>query len=66
MDVNNKFSVGDKLEQMMPEGNQDIIIEHIENMHDQQIQKSSTDCHKVKIKLSGILSTKALLARYTS
>ena len=58
--------MGDKLEQMMPEGNQDVIIEHIENMHDQQIQKSSADCHKVKIKLSGISTTKALLARYTS
>lgn len=66
MDVNNKFSVGDKLEQMMPEGNQDIVIEYIENMHDQQIQKSSADCHKVKIKLSAIPSTKALLAGYTS
>jgi len=35
IDVKNKFSVGDKIELILPEGNQDLVIERMENIHGQ-------------------------------
>ncbi|MDO9238519.1 MAG: tRNA 5-hydroxyuridine modification protein YegQ, partial [Methylicorpusculum sp.] len=33
IDVKNKFSVGDRLELILPEGNRDIVIEKMEDLH---------------------------------
>ncbi len=66
IDVKNKFSVGDKLELILPEGNQDIIVEHMEDMHGHTMQEASGGGYEVKISLPEIHSDNGLLARYTS
>jgi putative protease len=65
VDVKNKFSVGDKLEIILPEGNRDITVERMENMHGQPMQEASGGGYEVKIPLPEIHSVNGLLARYT-
>ncbi len=65
IDVKNKFSVGDKLELILPEGNQDITVERMENMYGHAMQEASGGGYEVKIPLPEIHSDKGLLARYT-
>ena len=66
IDVKNKFSVGDKLELILPDGNQDISGRadagqiRIHDMHE-----ASGSGYEVKIPLPEIPSANGLLARYT-
>jgi putative protease len=64
IDVKNKFSVGDKLELILPEGNQDIIVERMEDMHNHSMQEASGGGYEVKIPLPEFNSVNGLLARY--
>jgi putative protease len=64
IDVKNKFSVGDKLELILPEGNQDIIVECIEDMYKHSMQEASGGGYEVKIPLPETHSENGLLARY--
>jgi putative protease len=64
IDVKNKFAVGDKLELILPEGNQDIIVERMEGMYGQEMQEAAGGGYEVKIPLPNINSQKGLLARY--
>ena len=64
IDVKNKFSVGDKLELILPEGNQDIIVECMEDMHNHSMQEASGGGYEVKIPLPQFNSVNGLLARY--
>jgi len=64
IDVKNKFSVGDKLELIVPEGNQDIIVERMEDMHNHSMQEASGSGYEVKIPLPETHSENGLLARY--
>lgn len=41
IDVKNKFSVGDKLEVILPGGNRDIIVEHIEDLSGCPMQEAA-------------------------
>ena len=65
IDVKNKFSVGDKVELILPEGNQDIIVEHMENKYGQSMQEASGGGYEVKIPLPKTQSAYGLLSRYT-
>ena len=65
IDVKNKFSVGDKLELILPEGNQDIIIEHMEDKWGNAMQEASGGGYEVKIPLPENQSPFGLLSRYT-
>jgi len=65
VDVKNKFSVGDKLEVILPEGNQDIIIERMEDMRGHPMQEASGGGYEVKIPIPATQSSTGLLARYT-
>ncbi|WP_262965688.1 prephenate-dependent tRNA uridine(34) hydroxylase TrhP [Methylobacter psychrophilus] len=65
IDVKNKFSVGDKLELILPEGNQDIIVERMEDIHGHSMQEASGGGYEVKIPLPEIRSVNGLLSRYT-
>jgi putative protease len=65
IDVKNKFSVGDKVELILPEGNQDIIVEHMENKYGQSMQEASGGGYEVKIPLPKTQSAFGLLSRYT-
>ena len=64
IDVKNKFSVGDRLELILPEGNRDIVIEKMEDLHGRPMQEASGGGYEVKIPLPGIRPDKGLLARY--
>lgn len=64
VDVKNKFSVGDKLELILPEGNQDIIVERLFDMHDHGILEASGGGYRVKIPVPSSKIAHGLLARY--
>jgi len=62
--VKNKFSVGDKLEFIHPDGNHDIIVERMEDMHGHEMQEASGGGYEVKIPLPACTNKLGLLARY--
>ncbi len=62
--VKNKFSVGDKLEFIHPDGNHDIIVERMEDMHGHEMQEASGGGYEVKIPLPSCTNKLGLLARY--
>ncbi len=64
IDVKNKFSVGDKVELILPEGNQDIVIERMENIYGQEMQEASGGGYEVKIPLPQMNDSHGLIARY--
>jgi U32 family peptidase len=64
VDVKNRFSVGDKLEIIEPEGNQDIVLDEMWNMNGEPITVAPGSGHFVWIKLS-LRSKHAFIARYT-
>ncbi len=64
IDVKNKFSVGDKLELILPEGNQDITVERMEGMYGQEMQEASGGGYEVKIPLPVVNANHGLIARY--
>lgn len=64
IDVKNKFSVGDKIELILPEWNQDLVIEHMENMHGQEMQEASGGGYEVKIPLPENTGNYGLISRY--
>lgn len=64
IDVKNKFSVGDKLELILPMGNQDITVEHMEDMYGHAMHEASGGGYEVKIPLPEVSCNNGLLARY--
>jgi putative protease len=64
IDVKNKFAVGDKIEIISPKGNQDIIVEHMEDLYGNSMQEASGGGYEVKIELPEITGKNGLIARY--
>jgi putative protease len=66
IDAKNKFSVGDKIELILPEGNQDVVIERMEGMYGQTMQEASGGGYEVKIPLPNIQGdySHGLISRY--
>jgi U32 family peptidase len=64
IDVKNKFSVGDRLELILPEGNHNITVERMEDMHGRAMQEASGGGYEVKIPIPKTSATNGLLARY--
>lgn len=62
--VKNKFAVGDKLELILPQGNQDIVVERMENRDGQPIPEAPGGGHRVRIPLPPPALEHGLLARY--
>ncbi len=62
--VKNKFSVGDTIEVILPEGNQDITVDHMEDLYGNPMQEASGGGYEVKIPLPKINAKKGLIARY--
>ncbi len=63
IDVKNKFAVGDRLELILPEGNQDIVVERMQDLHNQDMQEAAGGGYQVKISLPNGHSF-GLLSRY--
>jgi len=64
IEVKNKFAVGDTLEVILPEGNRDITVEHMEDLYGNPMQEASGGGYEVKIPLPEIYTQKGLIARY--
>ena len=63
IDVKNKFAVGDKLELILPEGNQDIVLEGMQDMYGKVMDEALGGGYKVKIPLPAG-SSQGLISRY--
>ena len=64
INVKNKFAVGDKIEVILPEGNLNITVAHMEDMYGQTMQEAAGGGYEVKIPIPAINSENGLLARY--
>lgn len=64
IDVKNKFAVGDKLELILPSGNQDIVVQRMEGIYGQEMQEAPGGGYEVKIPLPNRNCEKGLLSRY--
>ena len=63
--VKNKFSVGDKIEIMQPDGNHIIHLDHIENTHGKSMDCAPGSGHIVNIPINNLKNPeKALLIRH--
>jgi putative protease len=65
VDVKNRFAIGDKLEIIEPQGNQDIVLDAMWNMSGEPIDVAPGSGHFVWIKLP-LHSKHAFIARYTN
>jgi putative protease len=64
VEVKNRFQQGDRLEVIDPKGNQDIILEHIEDLSGNRIEVAPGSGHHVRIPLPSAEAGVTLLARY--
>ncbi len=64
IDVKNKFSVGDKLELILPEGNIEFTLEKLINKNGEAIDVAPGSGYHVKVPYSGKIPERGLLARY--
>ena len=51
IDVKNKFLVGDRLELILPDGNCDITVEHMESLKGETMQEAPGGGYHVRINL---------------
>lgn len=64
IDVKNKFLVGDRLELILPDGNLDITLEHMESLRGESMQEAPGGGYQVRIRVPVDECDKGLLARY--
>ncbi len=64
IEVKNRFGVGDRIEIITPDGNQDITLTRLEKVDGTPIEVAPGSGHKVRLPLSEIGSSMGLLARY--
>ncbi len=64
--VKNKFAVGDRLEVILPGGNQTITLQHMENLKGEEMQEVPGGGHQIRIPLPTADYDKGLLARNLS
>jgi len=64
IDVKNRFSLGDKLELILPEGNVEFTLDKLFNKEGEMIKVAPGSGHQVKIPYKGKLPEQGLLARY--
>jgi putative protease len=64
VNVKNKFTVGDRLELILPKGNQDITVESMQDKYGNAMQEASGGGYEVKIPLPNADCQYGLLSRY--
>jgi len=64
IEVKNKFAVGDRVELILPEGNRDIVVERMEDLHGQEMQEAPGAGYEVKIPIPEANAGYGLMARY--
>jgi len=64
IDVKNKICVGDKLELIKPSGNEDIILQSMQDLNGKPMEEARGGGYKIRIPLSKDMAKQGLLARY--
>jgi putative protease len=64
IEVKNKFAVGDRVELILPEGNRDIVIERMQDLHGQEMQEAPGAGYEVMIPMPAANAGYGLMARY--
>ncbi|MGJ0429313.1 tRNA 5-hydroxyuridine modification protein YegQ [Methylobacter sp.] len=64
IDVKNKFAVGDKIELILPEGNQDITVERMLDMYGRDMLEAPGGGYEVRIPMPETTGNHGLIARY--
>lgn len=64
IDVKNKFSIGDRLELVTPRGNEDIVVENMEDQYGKRIESALGSGYFVRMQLPESTSEQSLLAKY--
>jgi putative protease len=64
IEVKNRFALGDKLELVMPEGNQEFTLSTLLDKEGQAIEVAPGSGHHVKIPFNGPAPSHAVLAKY--
>ena len=64
IDVKNKFSIGDRLQLVTPNGNEDIVVENMEDRHGQQMEAALGSGYFVRLQLPESADDQSLLAKY--
>lgn len=62
--VKNKFAVGDRLELILPQGNRDIVLQHMEDPHGNPMQEAPGGGYNVRIPVPVGDCRNGLIARY--
>jgi len=62
--VKNKFSVGDRLEFIQPDGNHDITLEHMEDLNGKPMQVAPGGGYEIRLPMPADLGKYGLIARY--
>lgn len=64
IDVKNKICVGDKLELIKPSGNEDIILQSMQDLNGNTMEEAKGGGYKIRIPLSKEMAEQGLIARY--
>ncbi|MGR8980993.1 MAG: prephenate-dependent tRNA uridine(34) hydroxylase TrhP [Gammaproteobacteria bacterium] len=64
IEVKNKFAVGDRVELILPEGNRDIVVERMQDMHGHEMREAPGAGYEVKIPIPPANAGYGLMARY--
>ena len=64
IDVKNRFAVGDRLQLVTPSGNEDIVVENMEDRYGKQMDAAPGSGYFVRMQLPASADDQSLLAKY--
>ena len=64
IDVKNRFCVGDRLQLVTPNGNEDIVVETMEDRYGKQMEAAPGSGYFVRMQLPESANDQSLLAKY--
>jgi putative protease len=64
IDVKNKISLGDRLELIQPAGNQDLVIDYMEDLNGNPIEEAKGGGYQIRMRVPETMAERGLVARY--
>ena len=64
IDVKNKISLGDRLELIQPAGNQDLVIDYMEDLNGNPIDEAKGGGYQIRMRVPETMAELGLVARY--
>lgn len=64
IDVKNKFCIGDRLQLVTPQGNEDLVVEDMEDKYGKRVEAALGSGYLVRMRLPEWTTDQSLLARY--